>query len=46
MKILLVLTAPVQFWTRNDSIYRGRFVALHHRTADMNTLIAVGASAE
>jgi cation transport ATPase len=42
--ILLVLTTPVQFWA-GAQFYRGMFASLRHRTADMNTLIAVGTSA-
>ncbi len=42
--ILLVLTLPVQFWA-GWQFYRGAWGALKHRTADMNTLIAVGTSA-
>jgi len=41
---LLALTTPVQFWA-GAQFYRGMFGALRHRTADMNTLIAVGTSA-
>ncbi len=42
--VLLVLTTPIQFgigW----QFYRGAWRALKHRSADMNTLIAVGTSA-
>lgn len=42
--VLLVLTTVVQFWVGYD-FYRGAFIALRNRTADMNTLIAVGTSA-
>lgn len=42
--VLFVLTTPVQFWV-GAQFYRGFFVALKNRTADMNTLIAVGTSA-
>lgn len=42
--VLLALTTPVQFWA-GARFYRGMFAALRHRTADMNTLIAVGTSA-
>ena len=42
--ILLVLTLPVQFWA-GWQFYRGAWDALKHRTADMNTLIAVGTTA-
>ena len=41
---LLVLTTPVQFWA-GWQFYRGFWLALKHRTSDMNTLIAVGTSA-
>ncbi len=41
---LLVLATPVQFWA-GWRFYRGTWAALRHRTADMNTLIAVGTSA-
>jgi P-type Cu+ transporter len=39
-----VLATPVQFWA-GWRFYRGMWGALKHRTADMNTLIAVGTSA-
>ncbi|MBI4021362.1 MAG: copper-translocating P-type ATPase [Candidatus Aenigmarchaeota archaeon] len=42
--ILLVLATPVQFWV-GAPFYRGAWGALKNRTADMNTLIAVGTSA-
>ncbi len=42
--LLLVLATPVQFWA-GYRFYRGFFLATKHRTADMNTLIAVGTSA-
>jgi Cu+-exporting ATPase len=42
--ILLAMTTPVQFWA-GWQFYRGSWGALKHRTADMNTLIAVGTSA-
>ncbi len=42
--LLLVLATPVQFWA-GWRFYRGAWGALRHRTADMNTLIAVGTSA-
>jgi len=42
--ILLFLTIPVQFLIGFD-FYRGFFFALRNRTADMNTLIAIGTSA-
>ena len=41
---LLLLTTPVQFWA-GSQFYRGFWLALKHRTSDMNTLIAVGTSA-
>ncbi|MFC2066012.1 heavy metal translocating P-type ATPase [Chloroflexota bacterium] len=42
--LLWVLATPVQFWA-GWRFYRGMWGALKHRTADMNTLIAVGTSA-
>jgi len=42
--LLWALATPVQFWT-GWRFYRGAWGALRHRTADMNTLIAVGTSA-
>jgi Cu+-exporting ATPase len=42
--VLLALATPVQFWAGWE-FYRGAWVALRHRFADMNTLIAVGTSA-
>jgi Cu+-exporting ATPase len=42
--ILLVLSTPVQFFV-GWQFYRGFWVALKNKTADMNTLIAVGTSA-
>ena len=42
--LLWVLATPVQFWA-GWRFYRGSWGALRHRTADMNTLIAVGTSA-
>ncbi len=41
---LLALTIPVQFWA-GWRFYTGFWSALRHKTADMNTLIAVGTSA-
>ncbi len=41
---LFILTTPVQFWA-GWQFYRGFWLALKHRTSDMNTLIAVGTSA-
>ena len=42
--LLWALTTPVQFWA-GWRFYRGAWGALRHRTADMNTLVAVGTSA-
>jgi len=42
--ILWILATPVQFWI-GWRFYQGAWGALKHRTADMNTLIAVGTSA-
>lgn len=42
--VLWLLATPVQFWA-GWQFYRGAWGALRHRTADMNTLIAVGTSA-
>ncbi|MDD5590998.1 MAG: heavy metal translocating P-type ATPase [Dehalococcoidales bacterium] len=42
--LLWVLATPVLFWV-GWRFYRGAWSALRHRTADMNTLIAVGTSA-
>jgi Cu+-exporting ATPase len=42
--LLWVLATPVQFWA-GWQFYRGAWGALRHRTANMNTLIAVGTSA-
>jgi Cu+-exporting ATPase len=42
--ILWALATPVQFWA-GWRFYKGMWGALRHRTADMNTLIAVGTSA-
>ncbi len=42
--LLLVLATPVQFWV-GFRFYHGFYLALRNRTADMNTLIAVGTSA-
>jgi len=41
--LLWALATPVQFWA-GWRFYRGTWGALKHRTADMNTLIAVGTS--
>jgi Cu+-exporting ATPase len=42
--ILFALASPVQFWA-GWTFYRGAWIALRGRFADMNTLIAVGTSA-
>jgi Cu+-exporting ATPase len=42
--LLWALATPVQFWA-GWRFYKGMWGALRHRTADMNTLIAVGTSA-
>ena len=42
--LLWALATPVQFWA-GWRFYRGTWGALKHRTADMNTLVAVGTSA-
>jgi Cu+-exporting ATPase len=42
--LLWALATPVQFWA-GWRFYRGTWGSLRHRTADMNTLIAVGTSA-
>ena len=42
--VLWALATPVQFWA-GLRFYKGAWGALKHRTADMNTLIAVGTSA-
>jgi Cu+-exporting ATPase len=42
--LLWALATPVQFWA-GWRFYRGTWGALRHRTANMNTLIAVGTSA-
>ena len=41
---LFVLATPVQFWA-GWPFYQGLWSTLQHRTADMNTLIALGTSA-
>jgi len=41
--LLWALATPVQFWA-GWQFYRGAWGALRHRTANMNTLIAVGTS--
>jgi Cu+-exporting ATPase len=42
--VLLALATPVQFWI-GAQFYQGFWSALRHKTADMNTLIALGTSA-
>jgi len=42
--LLWALATPVQFWI-GWRFYKGMWGALKHKTADMNTLIAVGTSA-
>jgi Cu+-exporting ATPase len=42
--LMWALATPVQFWA-GLRFYQGMWGALRHRTADMNTLIAVGTSA-
>jgi Cu+-exporting ATPase len=42
--VLFVLTTPVMFWS-GLRFFRGFWSATRHRTADMNTLVAVGTSA-
>lgn len=42
--ILWILATPVQFWI-GWQFYEGAWKALKHKSADMNTLIAVGSSA-
>jgi len=41
--VLFVLATPVQFWV-GWPFYQGLWSTLRHRTADMNTLIALGTS--
>ncbi|MEE8403291.1 MAG: heavy metal translocating P-type ATPase [Candidatus Hydrothermarchaeaceae archaeon] len=41
---LLIIATPVQFWV-GFQFYRGFWAGLKHKSADMNTLIAVGTSA-
>lgn len=43
-KVLFLLTTPVQFWV-GAQFYKGFWIALKHKTSDMNTLIAIGTSA-
>jgi len=42
--MLFLLTTPVMFWA-GLRFFRGFWAAARHRTADMNTLVAVGTSA-
>jgi Cu+-exporting ATPase len=42
--ILFILATPVQFWA-GAQFYKGFWKSLKHKTADMNTLVAVGTSA-
>ncbi len=42
--VLLILTTPVQFWV-GSQFYKSSWFALKNKTADMNTLIAIGTSA-
>jgi Cu+-exporting ATPase len=42
--LLWALTTPVQFWV-GSRFYKGAWSSFKHRTADMNTLVAVGTSA-
>ncbi|ETW98134.1 MAG: ATPase [Candidatus Entotheonella factor] len=42
--VLLLLATPVQFWF-GWTFYQGFWAALKHKTADMNTLVAIGTSA-
>lgn len=42
--LLWALATPVQFWA-GLRFYKGAWSALKHKTADMNTLVAVGTSA-
>jgi Cu+-exporting ATPase len=42
--LLFVLATPVQFWV-GWQFHRGFWVALTHRTADMNTLVSIGTNA-
>ncbi len=42
--VLLLLATPVQFWF-GWPFYQGFWAAFKHRTADMNTLVAIGTSA-
>ncbi len=42
--VLFILTTPVLFWGGSE-FYKGTWAALKRKTADMNTLIAIGTSA-
>jgi len=42
--VQLALASPVQFYS-GARFYRGAFAAARHRTADMNTLVALGTTA-
>jgi len=42
--VLFILATPVQFYVGRD-FYRGAWAAFRNKTADMNTLIAIGTSA-
>ncbi|MDO8428612.1 MAG: heavy metal translocating P-type ATPase [Candidatus Diapherotrites archaeon] len=42
--LLLILSLPVQFWVGRQ-FYRGFWISLKNRTADMDSLIAIGTSA-
>jgi Cu+-exporting ATPase len=44
MWVMLALATPVQFWA-GSQFYAGAWRMARHRSADMNTLIAVGTSA-
>jgi Cu+-exporting ATPase len=44
MWVMLALATPVQFWA-GSQFYAGAWKVARHRSADMNTLIAVGTSA-
>jgi Cu+-exporting ATPase len=44
MWVMLALATPVQFWA-GSQFYAGAWRMARHRTADMNTLIAVGTGA-
>jgi len=42
--IALIITLPVMFWA-GSMFFKGAWAALKHKTADMNTLVAVGTGA-